>query len=83
MAGMFAVFSLNLSSLLLSCGTNVPGLEICPLDVPGLLFHPKLTAPGDFYLNGGLNKNIGGEVTNIVKPCRYIFNMLCLRKDWR
>jgi Exo-beta-D-glucosaminidase Ig-fold domain/Glycosyl hydrolases family 2/Glycosyl hydrolases family 2, TIM barrel domain/Beta-galactosidase jelly roll domain len=63
MAGMFAIYSLNVSSLVNAGGINALAVKIYPLDYPGLPSRPQLTALGDFYPNGGPTGDIGKNVT--------------------
>lgn len=63
MAGMFAQYSLDVSSYIVAGGENVMAVKIYPLDYPGLPDSEQLTALGDFYLNGGPTGDIGKNVT--------------------
>jgi glycosyl hydrolase family 2/Ig-like domain-containing protein len=63
MAGMFAEYSFNVSTIIKTGQENALAVKIYPLDVPGLPAHPQLTALGDFYGNGGANGDIGKNIT--------------------
>ncbi|HUX84247.1 MAG TPA: beta galactosidase jelly roll domain-containing protein, partial [Chitinophagaceae bacterium] len=63
MVGMFAQYSLDVSSRIRAGGTNGLAVKIYPLDYPGLPSHPQLNALGDFYANGGPTGDIGKNVT--------------------
>ena len=63
MAGMFAQYSLDVSSSVRAGATNVLAVEIYPLDFPGLPSTPQLKALGDFFANGGPTGDIGKNVT--------------------
>ncbi|HWB26592.1 MAG TPA: glycoside hydrolase family 2 TIM barrel-domain containing protein [Chitinophagaceae bacterium] len=63
MAGMFAEYSFDISSLVKADGANAVAVKIYPLDYPGLPAHPQLDALGDFYANGGPTGDIGKNVT--------------------
>jgi len=63
MAGMFAEYSFDVSELIRPGETNVLAVKIYPLDFPGLPAHPQLNALGDFYSNGGVNGDIGKNIT--------------------
>ena len=63
MAGMFAEYSFDVSSLVKAGGENAIAVKIFPLDFPGLPSHPQLNALGDFYANGGPTGDIGKNVT--------------------
>jgi hypothetical protein len=63
MAGMFAQYSLDVSRVVKTGGTNALAVKIFPLDYPGLPAPPQLKALGDFYANGGPTGDIGKNVT--------------------
>jgi hypothetical protein len=63
MAGMFAQYSLDASSLIRAGGKNAMAVRIFPLDYPGLPAKPQLETLGDFYENGGPTGDIGKNVT--------------------
>jgi hypothetical protein len=63
MAGMFAQYSLDVSSLIKTSSENVLAVKIYPLDFPGLPAVEQLKALGDFYENGGPTGDIGKNVT--------------------
>jgi hypothetical protein len=63
MAGMFAEYSLDVSSQIKAGGENVLAVKIYPLDYPGLPSTEQLKALGDFYPNGGPTGDIGKNVT--------------------
>lgn len=63
MAGMFAQYSLDVSSYIKPGEKNVLAVKIYPLDYPGLPSTEQLKALGDFYANGGPTGDIGKNVT--------------------
>ena len=63
MVGMFAEYSLNVSTAIIPGKENALAVKIYPLDYPGLPSHPQLNALGDFYDNGGPTGDIGKNVT--------------------
>jgi hypothetical protein len=63
MAGMFAQYSLDVSSYIKAGEKNVLAVKIYPLDYPGLPSTEQLKALGDFYPNGGPTGDIGKNVT--------------------
>ena len=63
MAGMFAEYSLDISSHIIAGGNNALAVKIYPLDYPGLPAAEQLEAFGDFYANGGPTGDIGKNVT--------------------
>ncbi|MCX6333779.1 MAG: beta galactosidase jelly roll domain-containing protein [Bacteroidia bacterium] len=63
MAGMFAEYSLDISSLVKTGETNAIAVKIYPLDYPGLPSTEQLEALGDFFPNGGPTGDIGKNVT--------------------
>ena len=63
MAGMFAQYSLDISSYIKPGEKNVLAVKIYPLDYPGLPSTEQLKALGDFYANGGPTGDIGKNVT--------------------
>lgn len=63
MVGMFAQYSLNVSTAILPGKTNGLAVKIYPLDYPGLPATPQLKALGDFFANGGPTGDIGKNVT--------------------
>jgi beta-galactosidase/beta-glucuronidase len=63
MAGMFAEYSLDISSIIRAGETNALAVKIYPLDYPGLPATEQLEALGDFYANGGPTGDIGKNVT--------------------
>lgn len=63
MAGMFAQYSLDVSSYIKAGQENVLAVKIYPLDYPGLPSTEQLKALGDFYPNGGPTGDIGKNVT--------------------
>jgi beta-galactosidase/beta-glucuronidase len=63
MAGMFAQYSLDVSSYIKAGEKNVLAVKIYPLDYPGLPSVEQLKALGDFYPNGGPTGDIGKNVT--------------------
>ncbi len=63
LSGMFAEYSLNVSSLVKPGQPNVLAVKIYPLDYPGLPSEEQLTALGDFFANGGPTGDIGKNVT--------------------
>jgi beta-galactosidase/beta-glucuronidase len=63
MAGMFAQYSFNVTTMIKTGQQNALAVKIYPLDVPGLPAHPQLAALGDFYGNGGANGDIGKNIT--------------------
>ena len=63
MAGMFAQYSLDVSSYVKSGEKNFLAVKIYPLDYPGLPSTEQLKALGDFYANGGPTGDIGKNVT--------------------
>jgi hypothetical protein len=63
MAGMFAQYSLDVSSYIKAGEKNVLAVKIYPLDYPGLPSPEQLKALGDFYANGGPTGDIGKNVT--------------------
>ena len=63
MAGMFAQYSLDVSSYIKAGEKNVLAIKIYPLDYPGLPSTEQLNALGDFYPNGGPTGDIGKNVT--------------------
>jgi hypothetical protein len=63
MAGMFAQYSLDVSSYIKAGEKNVLAVKIYPLDYPGLPSAEQLKALGDFYPNGGPTGDIGKNVT--------------------
>ncbi len=63
MAGMFAQYSLDVSSYIKAGEKNVLAVKIYPLDYPGLPSTEQLEALGDFYPNGGPTGDIGKNVT--------------------
>lgn len=63
MAGMFAQYSLDISSLIKAGERNAVAVKIYPLDYPGLPSKEQLEALGDFYPNGGPTGDIGKNVT--------------------
>ncbi len=63
MAGMFAEYSLNITSLIKAGGANALAVKIYPLDVPGFPANEQLKAFGDFFQNGGPTGDIGKNVT--------------------
>jgi beta-galactosidase/beta-glucuronidase len=63
MVGMFAEHNLNVSTQVVTGGTNALAVKIYPLDYPGLPDKEQLEAMGPFYLNGGPTGDIGKNVT--------------------
>jgi exo-1,4-beta-D-glucosaminidase len=63
MAGMFAQYSLDVSSFIKPGEKNILAVKIYPLDYPGLPSTEQLKALGDFYPNGGPTGDIGKNVT--------------------
>jgi hypothetical protein len=63
MAGMFAQYSLDISSVVNAGKANILAVKIYPLDYPGLPATPQLKALGDFFANGGPTGDIGKNVT--------------------
>lgn len=63
MAGMFAEYKLDVTSLVQPGGKNVLAVKIYPLDYPGLPAKEQLKALGDFFENGGPTGDIGKNVT--------------------
>jgi beta-galactosidase/beta-glucuronidase len=63
MVGMFAQYSLDISSQVDPGFKNELAVKIYPLDYPGLPSHPQINALGDFYANGGPTGDIGKNVT--------------------
>lgn len=63
MAGMFAEYSLDITSLVKPGAVNALAVKIYPLDVPGLPAKEQLKAFGDFFQNGGPTGDIGKNVT--------------------
>jgi len=63
MAGMFAQYSIDVSSYIKAGEENVLAVKIYPLDYPGLPSTEQLKALGDFYPNGGPTGDIGKNVT--------------------
>lgn len=63
MAGMFAEYSLDVTSMVKAGGKNAIAVRIYPLDYPGLPSKEQLKAMGDFYPNGGTTGDIGKNVT--------------------
>lgn len=63
LSGMFAEYSLDVSSLVKPGEENAVAVKIYPLDYPGLPAEEQLTALGDFFLNGGPTGDIGKNVT--------------------
>ncbi len=63
MSGMFAEYSLDVTSALVPGGTNVMAVRIFPLDYPGLPSEEQMKAFGDFFANGGPTGDIGKNVT--------------------
>jgi Exo-beta-D-glucosaminidase Ig-fold domain/Glycosyl hydrolases family 2/Glycosyl hydrolases family 2, sugar binding domain/Glycosyl hydrolases family 2, TIM barrel domain len=63
MAGMFAEYSLDVSSQIKAGSDNVLAVKIYPLDYPGLPATEQLKAFGDFFENGGPTGDIGKNVT--------------------
>jgi exo-1,4-beta-D-glucosaminidase len=63
MAGMFAQYSLDVSSQIKPGAENVLAVKIYPLDFPGLPATEQLKALGDFFENGGPTGDIGKNVT--------------------
>ena len=63
MAGMFAEYSLDVSSQIIAGSENVLAVKIYPLDYPGLPATEQLKALGDFFANGGPTGDIGKNVT--------------------
>jgi len=63
MAGMFAEYSLDITSLVKAGQDNALAVKIYPLDYPGLPATEQLEALGDFYANGGPTGDIGKNVT--------------------
>lgn len=63
MAGMFAQYSLDVSSYIKAGVKNVLAVKIYPLDYPGLPSTEQLKALDDFYPNGGPTGDIGKNVT--------------------
>ena len=63
MAGMFAEYSLDVSSQIKPGEENVLAVKIYPLDFPGLPATEQLKALGDFFENGGPTGDIGKNVT--------------------
>ena len=65
MAGMFAEYSLDISSAVLAGHENALAVKIYPLDCPGLPATEQLKAMGDFYENAGPTADIGKNVTEL------------------
>jgi hypothetical protein len=63
MAGMFAEYSLDISSQIKTGAMNALAVKIYPLDFPGLPDTEQLKALGDFFKNGGPTGDIGKNVT--------------------
>ena len=63
MSGMFAEYSLNVSSLVKPGEENVMAVKIYPLDFAGLPAEEQLKTFGDFFANGGPTGDIGKNVT--------------------
>jgi beta-galactosidase/beta-glucuronidase len=63
MAGMFAEYRLDVSSLIKAGAKNALAVKIYPLDYPGLPDTEQLKAMGDFFKNGGPTGDIGKNVT--------------------
>jgi len=63
MAGMFAEYGLDVSSIINAGAKNSMAVKIYPLDYPGLPSTEQLKALGDFYPNGGPTGDIGKNVT--------------------
>jgi hypothetical protein len=63
MSGMFAEYSLDVTSALVPGDVNVMAVRIFPLDYPGLPSEEQLKAFGDFFANGGPTGDIGKNVT--------------------
>jgi hypothetical protein len=63
MVGMFAQYSLDVSTAILPGKTNGLAVKIYPLDYPGLPATPQLKTLGDFFANGGPTGDIGKNVT--------------------
>ncbi|HUX96608.1 MAG TPA: glycoside hydrolase family 2 TIM barrel-domain containing protein [Bacteroidales bacterium] len=63
MSGMFAEYSLNVSSLIKPGQQNGLAVKIYPLDFAGLPSDEQLTALCDFFPNGGPTGDIGKNVT--------------------
>ncbi|MEX6690995.1 beta galactosidase jelly roll domain-containing protein [Danxiaibacter flavus] len=63
MVGMFATYSLDVSSVVKAGANNALAVKIYPLDVPGEPDKEQLKALESFYLNGGPTGDIGKNVT--------------------
>jgi exo-1,4-beta-D-glucosaminidase len=63
MAGMFAEYSLDVSTQIKTGSSNALAVKIFPLDYPGLPATEQLKALGDFFENGGPTGDIGKNVT--------------------
>lgn len=63
MAGMFAEYALDVTSLVQPGSKNALAVLIYQLDEPGLPAPPQTEGLGDFYLNGGPTGDIGKNVT--------------------
>lgn len=63
MVGMFATYSLDVSSAIKPGADNALAVKIYPLDVPGEPDKEQLKALESFYLNGGPTGDIGKNVT--------------------
>lgn len=63
MAGMFAEYGLDVSSIIKTGAKNSVAVKIYPLDYPGLPSTEQLKVLGDFYPNGGPTGDIGKNVT--------------------
>jgi hypothetical protein len=63
MCGMFAEYSLDVTSYIKAGGTNALAVKIYPLDYPGLPSQEQIKALDDFYPNGGPTGDIGKNVT--------------------
>lgn len=63
MAGMFAEYSLDITKLISTDGSNYLAVKIYPLDYPGLPAQEQLKVFDDFFANGGPTGDIGKNVT--------------------
>jgi beta-galactosidase/beta-glucuronidase len=63
MAGMFAEYFLDVTSVIKAGEVNALAVKIYPLDYPGLPAREQLKALDDFYENGGPTGDIGKNVT--------------------
>jgi beta-galactosidase/beta-glucuronidase len=63
MAGMFAEYRIDVTSLIRPGSINTMAVKIYPLDYPGLPDTEQLKAMGDFFKNGGPTGDIGKNVT--------------------